>query len=227
MPKSIIYIFLFISSTFIGIEARAQFFKKYKNREIIVNTDTTVIKAMILQDKINIKTNKSSTYYWYNANQIKSNEGAWYGNLMNGTFRKFDNKNNLIEQGYFKKGLKTRIWTNWSKEGKLIREEHWRKGVKHGKFTEYINSQKNIRSGKYQNNLLHKRVIIKDLEGNVVDAIMYRKGKIITTVPKTNNEKKEKIPRKKKIKNDEDKLGNNKGAQKKIRKNEENIKKSK
>jgi|GEM_PF-2011789 len=152
-----------------------------KNRgreyEVIVSAGNgTTVRAGVLTGKVRISL-KPDRYYWgYYLNGLFCKQGELEGKPLNGRFSRYDMKDNILESGVFRKGLKTGLWKNLSEEGTLTETGEYRKGVLHG-----------------------EKVIYK--EGKPERLEIYRKG-ILKGKPKNLNSKKEVTPVQKKKKKD-------------------------
>ncbi|MFW6222419.1 MAG: toxin-antitoxin system YwqK family antitoxin [Bacteroidota bacterium] len=129
----------------------------YQN--ITVTRDDSIIQAHAITKDIDIKPNENTLYFWYIPNEIHWNEGGYTGNLLHGEYLLLDRDKNLLMEGYFNKGVKSKQWKQWyangdlqsiteykngkkdgmhkiySQNGDTILKEHYKKGVKHGKQT--------------------------------------------------------------------------------------------
>ncbi len=73
---------------------------------------------------------KSNLYYhWYSANAIYQTQGGYSGTLLNGLYTEFYLNKNLKEQGFFKNGLKNKVWKSWNEDGTLSQSVVWKNGV--------------------------------------------------------------------------------------------------
>lgn len=74
--------------------------------------------------------------------------------VLHGEFVRYLNKTKqILERGYFKKGVKHGEWFMWDDAGGLLEMYQWKKGVKDGKFACYHNGQTQV-SGRYKHGTL-------------------------------------------------------------------------
>jgi len=125
--------------------------KRFLIKNLSIHTDSLMIKFSIIDDDVVIKPNPMLTYYWHKNRTIRSNQGGVGGDLLEGSYMVFDNNDNLIEQGYFHKGLKYGEWIKWNNKGELIYIKKYKKGQLHGKSIEYTDETIKI---KYRRNKL-------------------------------------------------------------------------
>ncbi len=127
----------------------------YQN--ITVTQEDSIIQAHIITKDIDIDPKENTTYYWYTPNEVHWNEGGYTGNLLHGKYLLLNRNKNLLIEGFFNKGVRTKQWKQWYANGKLhtlteykdgkrdgihkiyspngdtILKEHYKKGIKHGK----------------------------------------------------------------------------------------------
>ena len=60
-----------------------------------------------------------------------------FQNPLNEEYYFYNYKNNILEYGHFKKGLKTGIWKNWYSDGKIKEITCWKNGLQQGKQVVY------------------------------------------------------------------------------------------
>lgn len=120
------------------LELNAQILQpNYIRKNLHIHTDTSIINIVIIEEDISIHTKLNRTYYWYKNRQIITNQGGVGGNLLDGAYKCFSKTDRLLEEGTFKKGLKTGLWKNWDIDGNLKQTHHYRKGQIRGKSTLY------------------------------------------------------------------------------------------
>jgi hypothetical protein len=133
------------------LELNAQILQpNYIRKNLHIHTDTSIVNIVIIEEDINIHTRLNRTYYWYKNRQIITNQGGVGGNLLDGTYKCFSKTDRLLEEGTFKKGLKTGLWKNWDIDGNLKQTHHYRKGKIRGKSTLY-NNDGTVITAKYRN----------------------------------------------------------------------------
>lgn len=69
-------------------------------------------------------------YYWFKSGHIRVTQGSYYGKLLHGNYKVVDIDKHLLEEGQFKKGIKTGLWRTWYENGNL--KSTWQR--KHGLF---------------------------------------------------------------------------------------------
>lgn len=106
---------------------------KTKREKIHVKEEKKFIETYVLVSKKIFHVKNNLTYYWYKSRTIQKTKGGYSGSLLDGKFDKFNNSKQLIEQGYFRKGLKHKKWKTWYESGELKSICNFRKGLKHGK----------------------------------------------------------------------------------------------
>jgi hypothetical protein len=178
------YIFLYLFSSLVAssFPVLSQDIPEISDvRQINIHQNDSLIKISIYRtDGEDIEPENDRKYYWYALNQVHCNQGSWSGNLLHGTYRVFDSKHRLVEQGEFDMGLKKGTWLKWDKEGNISQETEWEKGKRHGTAKYYKNGAL-IKEVDYKNNIRHgKTIFIED--GEDVKVVKYRDGEKI--VPK-------------------------------------------
>jgi antitoxin component YwqK of YwqJK toxin-antitoxin module len=120
------------------------------NREIVVHTPDSTIRAYILIQDSDIPASNQLFYYWYDQEQINKNKGGYAGALLDGSYKVYDWQNNLITQGEFDKGLMVGTWKFWDKNGNLRVIAEYKQGQLHGQMITYDPSGEIIQSRKYR-----------------------------------------------------------------------------
>ena len=140
---------------FISNLAFAQQFEKKEQsyRKIIISSKDSIIVANILTRNKGSKIEDNLVYYWYNSNKINSNKGAYYGKLLNGEYKVFNQNGGLVTAGNFKQGLKSGSWKTWYRNGELKTVSNFKNGLLNGKYNYFDNNGKLILSENYKNNL--------------------------------------------------------------------------
>lgn len=110
-----------------------------KDHEVIVKTDQGWVCARILSVESQIRLKNDRFYWGYYHGKIFSKQGELQGKLLDGKYLEYDSDDNLIETGFFDKGLKIGIWKNLSSGGELIRTCNYKNGLLQGKSTTYKN----------------------------------------------------------------------------------------
>ncbi len=127
-------------------------------QSITVTGGDTIIHAYIIPKKIIIKIDESIDYYWYKPNEIKHNKGGYFGNLLHGKYLIFDRQNNMLVEGYFKKGIKSDKWKRWYTNGELKETCEYKNGKKDGTYKKYTSSGELTVIKNYKKDLLHGKV---------------------------------------------------------------------
>jgi len=182
MIKSSINILILIAAFifFAGSASGQRSEKDLLSHKIIVNQDDCTIVAYVKPVRgWPVETDKR--YYWFSAHRIKSTQGGYSGQLLNGDYRESYANKNLKELGYFYKGLKTGTWSSWNPNGKLTADYTWNFGEKNGTYHKYDSLGGVMESGKYRNGLLHGKQ--KIMVGDSTRTVYYHKGKV--TAPKS------------------------------------------
>lgn len=141
---------LLIFSLFIGAVSI-----KKELQKIHVKGENYYIETHVNNSQKKIKLNHELIYFWYKSRSINSTKGGYSGKLLYGKFERFTNTNKLIEQGYFKNGLKCKYWKKWFENGELKSVSKYKNGLKHGKE------------------------LIYNTEGILISEEKYSKGKLI------------------------------------------------
>jgi len=133
-------------------------------KEIKIRDDEYFVLTSANRLSINVKTKQGMTYFWYADQRIRSNDGGYHGQLLQGDYKKFDSDNNLIESGCFNKGRKKGQWIIWNNKGKIECTSEWRKGRPHGNWCYYDGTSKPTMEKKYKNGILIKELDFDELE---------------------------------------------------------------
>ena len=97
--------------------------------QIRVVDSTQAIRADMLPYKRDPKIRNDRYYYWYFNNVIRSTQGGYNGQLLNGHYVALYPDKNLKEEGDFKTGLKDGEWKTWNRKGDLTGVTNWNEGV--------------------------------------------------------------------------------------------------
>ena len=151
---------------------------------ININDQNLSIKTGVLSTPLSIIANETLSYYWYASNKIIVTKGGYDGKLLHGQYKVFYLSNNIKENGYFNKGLKTGKWINWYEGGKIKEMSCWKNGIQYGEYKtfnedEQLNMKVNYKEGK-----LHG-VSTTYQEGKIISQRNYKNGiEIISTEEK-------------------------------------------
>ncbi|GIK68925.1 MAG: hypothetical protein BroJett020_02200 [Bacteroidota bacterium] len=149
-------------------------------REVIVTTDSSVIKTVVKIEKRKKNYYKlSRQYYWYSANKIQQNTGEYYGQCLHGYFKEFNYSGQMLRSGNMQNGLKNGTWKKWNDKGFLMSYAHWKKGRMHGNFYQALSDGSTI-NGKHRQDKMHGKVVYSTLENPMQKTVVfYRKGEKI------------------------------------------------
>lgn len=101
------------------------------------NNGTEIFEINTFKDP-NLKIDEEKNYVWYSQELgiIRTTEGGYSGNLLDGKYQAFDEKGNLIAQLNFKNGIKDGEEKRWNEEGKLVYKVIWKNGI--ATYTKFI-----------------------------------------------------------------------------------------
>ena len=170
--------------------------KKKTEREVIINFSDSLIRANVFIENKKVKLKDLAVYYWFKSGSINKNIGDFSGNLLNGEYIVFNNKNQMLCKGQFKKGLKVGVWKRWLPQGGLIEKQEWKNGLLNGKLFTFDKTGIILQILNYKNGLKQGKSIFFNNGNKVV--VKYKKGKEV--LPKEPKEKVEKPKTEKPIK---------------------------
>lgn len=186
--KYYLIVFILFINTFVF--AQKQKAPTQRNIQLYVNDQS--IQATVLLKEKKTKPQEAIDYYWYYNNEIKSNKGGYSGKLLTGSYQVTDKKGNLLEQGFFKKGIKNGVWKTWGSNGELSSINTWKKGIKDGEY-KLFQKGKLVEKGSYSKNNLAGKVYKYNAD-TIISTTKYKNGKVIPEkVKKLKAEKEEKI----------------------------------
>ena len=174
--KLVIFVLLFM----VGLpHTMAQKIVTNELQEIFMNASDSSLNFTISRkiQKKQPKLDMSKRYYWYKSGVLSNNKGSYFGFLLHGKYREFDNMKRLREEGEFNYGLKVGIWKTWYESGEVESLVKWKKGLKQGKSYYYD-----------YNGVLQKMIPYDDdvIDGNVIvyigthqEKIKYKDGVMI------------------------------------------------
>ena len=145
MKKIILIITFFILTQFV-------YSQNSVNNSIIIKTDSGYAEVKLFRGKIK-HTDLDKVYYWYFKDAIHFSIGGVFQHPLNDEYYFYNYKNNILEYGHFKKGLKIGIWKKWYSDGKIKEVTGWKNGLQQGKQEFY------------------------DCNGNVEKIVLFKKGK--------------------------------------------------
>jgi len=113
-------------------------------QEIILRTSEGTIRIWVSGENKKISPKPNRFYYGYYMGGLFCKQGELQGKPLDGEFYKYDLKDNIIESGLFKYGLKTGLWKHLSPGGKLTETSEYRNGVLDGELMIYKNGKPDI-----------------------------------------------------------------------------------
>ncbi|HAM97190.1 MAG TPA: hypothetical protein DCQ26_01130 [Marinilabiliales bacterium] len=156
--------------------------ENFTKRNLKIHTDTSVLVFEIIEETLEIKPSVDLTYFWYLNRKILSNKGGIGGQLLDGSFTRYNRQDYLMEQGSFKKGLKWGEWKYWDEMGNLIRIEPYKNGLLDGKVTIY-EKEGEIKTLTYRKGKLTRNT--KDAENKSSDSTIRKEPKSTVNVSAT------------------------------------------
>ncbi len=179
--KQVIQVFFFTLISHLGF---AQEFTPSLTKKIKVVSEDTIthfeVKRVVSEQ---FKLESGKRYYWYLKNEIHSNIGGFYGNLLHGSFEILM-KNELNCKGQFDEGLKTGKWKYWFSNGTYSAITEWKEGLKNGVQKLFYSSGIIKSSFNFKNNLENGSYQLYDDKGKLKEQGKYKEGlksgKIIT-----------------------------------------------
>lgn len=112
--------------------------------EIILKTGDGTIRTWVSTEKKSIRLKTDRYYYGYYLNGLFCKQGELQGKPLNGKYCRYDLKDNILESGQFKYGLKEGLWKNLSPGGTLTETNEFRKGQLYGHREIYKNGKPEI-----------------------------------------------------------------------------------
>jgi len=152
--KLLITIIIFVLVQFAGIAGTKK--KPMSKYEIIVKTSEGTIRTWVPVEKIKIKPKLDRFYYGYYLNELFYKQGELQGKPVNGEFRRYDLKDNIIESGNYKYGLRIGLWKKLASGGAIIETSEYHKGLIRGHRIIYKNGMPDIRE-KYRNGKMKRK----------------------------------------------------------------------
>ncbi|WP_050981188.1 toxin-antitoxin system YwqK family antitoxin [Saprospira grandis] len=163
--------------------------------------DTLVRAKIFVKNPEKLKVQKGKMYFWYHKDRLLGTEAAYSGLLLEGLYERFYPNQNLLEKGFFHKGLKHGLWQKWWENGRLKEELNWKKGQKKGVLRRYNAAGQLIEKGQYRKGKLHGKYYFFDPEtGRCIRVERYKKGEKKAAKPKKERKKKPAQKEKKKAK---------------------------
>jgi antitoxin component YwqK of YwqJK toxin-antitoxin module len=146
----IVILILMISQTFGNSAMGKNPVVKY---EVIIRTSEGTVRAWVSAVKTKNMLKDDRVYWGYYMNGLFCKQGELEGRPLNGKFCRYDVKDNILESGNFKQGLKEGLWKNLSSDGVLTESDEYRDGVLHGERVIYKNGKADVLE-KYRKGIL-------------------------------------------------------------------------
>jgi hypothetical protein len=172
-----IKIFLVISLSTIFLNSIAQSYSSRDIRRITINYNDSIIETGVAINAGTIEADKDLIYFWYYSNTISANQGGYYGIPLHGPYSSFTKDKKLMEQGYFKNGLKNDTWIKWFGNGKIREVYNWKNGRLHGSHHAYSETGELLVKEVYRKGKKHGTQHYFLSDGT--RAVSYRNGRII------------------------------------------------
>jgi len=147
------FLSLIVLLLFISVLGHAQ------NEQRTFILDSGKLEATLTKKESAQNGNAKKWYHFVNANKYITLQGAFDGYLLNGSANFYDKKNNLIERGKFKRGLKSGPWYHWNTAGELVKVMHWKKGLVSGSFRQVL-TDGIIETGKFKKGKRHGKWLL-------------------------------------------------------------------
>jgi antitoxin component YwqK of YwqJK toxin-antitoxin module len=147
LMATIILIFIQLS----GVASTRKIQKR--DYEVIIKTNEGTERAWVSGKKTRIRLNDDRIYCGYFLNGLFCKQGELEGKPLNGKFCRYDSKENILESGNYKHGLKDGLWKNLSSGGALIEKSEYRQGMLNGERVIYKNGKSDVLE-KYKRGIL-------------------------------------------------------------------------
>ena len=140
--KLLITSIIFILCQLTGIAITPRITKP--NYEIILRTNEGTIRTWVSGEQKRITPKLDRFYYGYYLNGLFCKQGELQGKPLNGEFRRYDLKENILESGQFKYGLKDGLWKQLTPGGTLTETNEYKNGLFYGQRVIYENGKPEI-----------------------------------------------------------------------------------
>lgn len=140
--RFLITILIFTISQF-SVSAIKQKITK-SNYEIILRTNEGTIRTQVSGEKKRVCTKPGRFYYGYYLNSLYCKQGELQGKPLNGEFKRYDLKDNIIESGNFKYGVKDGLWKQLTPNGTLTETSEYLQGLPDGQRIIYKNGKPDL-----------------------------------------------------------------------------------
>jgi antitoxin component YwqK of YwqJK toxin-antitoxin module len=114
-----------------------------KDYEVIIKTGEGNVRAWVSGKNSKIRLKDDRVYCGYFLNGLFCKQGELEGKPLNGKYCRYDLKENILESGNYKYGLKEGLWKNLSSGGALIETNEYHKGAINGERVVFINGKPN------------------------------------------------------------------------------------
>jgi len=122
------------------------------------------------------------TYFWYSSGRIQHTQGGYSGKLLNGVYKSYYLNKNLMEEGFFHKGLRHGNWKKWDASGILTETSTWENGLQNGPFQNFDSTGRVLTSGRYRKGQINGTLIRFITQDSTVSTY-YKNGVITQPVP--------------------------------------------
>jgi hypothetical protein len=152
--KLLITTLVFILSQSSGIAVTQRITKsKY---EVILRTNEGTIRTWVSAEKKGIRPKPDRFYYGYYLQGLFCKQGELQGKPLNGEFQRYDLKDNILESGRFRYGLKEGLWRQLAPDGTLTESSEYKKGLLNGQRIIYKNGKPNLQEKYKRGKLIGK-----------------------------------------------------------------------
>lgn len=155
---------------------------KLSAHEVIIRTKEGTICTCTYDGVKRLSLKNDRLYYGIYLNEIFCKQGILQGKPLHGKFNRYDVRNNIVESGLFRYGLKEGLWKHLSENGYLTEITQYRKGVQCGKRTILLNGvpviREKYRNGKLTGNpksLNTQKILSNEKESRVEKIKMFKK----------------------------------------------------
>ncbi|MDP4209205.1 MAG: hypothetical protein Q8928_10365 [Bacteroidota bacterium] len=155
-------------------------------RNIIVNSEDSLIKTSVWDKPYKHKIDPEINYHWYAAGTINHNVGGYSGKLVHGKYEMFDNEQKLRAKGTFEYGVMTGNWIRWYANGNTQWTGNYKDGKITGKVLTYTIDGKQASILSYKKGVLNGKSYFFEQDKTIVKK--FRNGKEIVKVAKVKKE---------------------------------------
>ncbi len=152
--KLLITTLIFILSQFPGIAVTQRITKS--QYEVILRTSEGTIRTWVSARGKRISPKSDRFYYGYYLNGLFCKQGELQGKPLNGEFHRYDLKDNILESGQFRYGLKDGLWRQLTPDGTLTETCEYQKGLLNGQRMIYKNGKPDLKEKYRKGKLIGK-----------------------------------------------------------------------